>query len=50
MIGDVSELTTYNTNTKPEYTLYVPLQFWFNRHYGLALPLIAIPILTFILG
>ena len=26
----------------PEYTLYVPLQFWFNRHAGLALPLIAL--------
>jgi hypothetical protein len=26
----------------PEHTLYVPLEFWFNRHYGLALPLIAL--------
>jgi len=26
----------------PEYTLYIPLQFWFNRHAGLALPLIAL--------
>jgi hypothetical protein len=26
----------------PETTLYVPLEFWFNRHYGLALPLIAL--------
>ena len=26
----------------PEATLYVPLEFWFNRHYGLALPLIAL--------
>ena len=26
----------------PEYTLYVPLQFWFNRNPGLALPLIAL--------
>jgi hypothetical protein len=26
----------------PEYTMYVPLQFWFNRHAGLALPLIAL--------
>jgi hypothetical protein len=25
-----------------EYTLYVPLEFWFNRHSGLALPLIAL--------
>ena len=26
----------------PENTLYVPLEFWFNRHVGLALPLIAL--------
>jgi hypothetical protein len=26
----------------PEHTLYIPLEFWFNRHYGLALPLIAL--------
>lgn len=42
MIGDVDAMTDYNTNTKPEYTLYIPLQFWYNRNYGLALPLIAI--------
>jgi Large eukaryotic DNA virus major capsid protein/Major capsid protein N-terminus len=29
-------------NCLPETTLYVPLEFWFNRHYGLALPLIAL--------
>lgn len=42
MIGDVPELTTYNGLSKPEYTLYIPLKFWFNRHVGLALPLIAL--------
>ena len=42
MIGDISELTDYNDISKPSYTLYVPLQFWFNRYYGLALPLIAL--------
>jgi hypothetical protein len=26
----------------PEYTLYIPMQFWFNRHAGLSLPLIAL--------
>jgi hypothetical protein len=36
-----------NNNTdlvqcSPEFTLYVPLEFWFNRHSGLALPLIAL--------
>ena len=29
-------------NCAPEYTLYIPLQFWFNRNPGLALPLIAL--------
>lgn len=42
MVGDVAELTAYNDVSKPEYVLYIPLQFWFNRHYGLALPLIAL--------
>ena len=41
-IGDVEEMTAYNDRPKPQYTLYIPLQFWFNRNYGLALPLIAI--------
>lgn len=41
MIGDVPELTTYDSSIKPEYILYIPLQFWFNRHIGLSLPLIA---------
>lgn len=42
MVGDVPELTDYNSLEKPEYLLYVPLKFWFNRHVGLALPLIAL--------
>ena len=42
MIGDVPELTTMTADAIPAYTLYVPLQFWFNRNTGLALPLIAI--------
>ena len=29
-------------NCTPEYTLYIPLQFWFCRNPGLALPLIAL--------
>lgn len=41
MIGDVPELTAYNALIKPEYTLYIPLQFWFNRFVGLAVPMIA---------
>ncbi len=50
MIGDVDELvvpkgaqTSSATEVVlPEYTLYIPLQFWFNRNTGLALPLIAL--------
>ena len=30
------------TKCAPEYTMYIPLQFWFNRNPGLALPLIAL--------
>lgn len=41
MIGNVSELTSFDRMTKPEYTLYIPLQFWFSRFNGLALPLIS---------
>jgi hypothetical protein len=50
MIGDVDELVVPHGATAggasatvlPEYTLYIPLQFWFNRNTGLALPLIAL--------
>lgn len=51
LIGDVEEMTALRgkelfDNTSeillPEYTLYVPFQFWFCRNYGLALPLIAL--------
>jgi len=42
MIGDIPSLTTFDRTVKPKYILQVPLQFWFNRFNGLALPLIAI--------
>lgn len=42
MIGNVEELTAFNRKPTPEYTLYVPLQFWFCRYNGLALPLVAL--------
>lgn len=51
MIGDIPELTSIstlswdnpeNTLLKPAYTLYIPLQFYFCRNNGLALPLIAL--------
>lgn len=43
MIGQVASLTdNAAAETTPAYTLYVPLQFWFCRNAGLALPLIAL--------
>ena len=42
MIGDIPDLTNISSVVKPEYYLYVPLIFWFNRNNGLALPLIAL--------
>lgn len=42
MIGNVSDLTDYNRDPKSEYTMYVPLQFWFCRHNGLAIPLVTL--------
>ena len=41
LTGNISKLTTYNSETKDEYTLYIPLQFWFNLRSGYALPLIS---------
>lgn len=53
MIGDVPELTSLTQGNVPAvsnnplgqngtYRLFIPLQFWFCRNYGLALPLIAL--------
>jgi hypothetical protein len=42
MIGNVPELITFDRAVKPEYTLYIPLQFWFNRFNGLCIPLVAL--------
>ena len=42
MIGDVPNLTEVSNTGKRSYQMYVPLQFWFNRNNGLALPLIAL--------
>jgi hypothetical protein len=42
MIGQVPELTTFNRTTKPTYLLHIPLQFWFCRFNGLALPLVGL--------
>ena len=44
MVGNVPALTMKKASTgkTPATTLYVPLQFWFCRNPGLALPLIAL--------
>lgn len=43
MIGNVDALTALdNDGSTDEFIMYVPLQFWFNRHNVLALPLIAL--------
>lgn len=41
MIGNTTALTTQSASLAAT-RLYVPLMFWFNRHPGLALPLIAL--------
>ena len=41
MIGNLSELITYNENIKPEYFITIPLNFWFNKNMGSAFPLVA---------
>ena len=41
MIGDVPEMTDFSS-TKDEYTLYIPLQFWFCKNSGSTLPLISL--------
>lgn len=41
LIGNRYDLTTFDRNDKYYYTLFIPLQFWFCKFNGLALPLIA---------
>jgi hypothetical protein len=43
MVGNIPSLTSVKTaGTIAGEVLYIPLQFWFNRNPGLALPLIAL--------
>lgn len=42
MIGNVPELTTFDNTIKNKYELFIPLQFWFCRHSGLSIPLVAL--------
>lgn len=41
MIGNVDEMT-YFSSSKDDYLLYIPLQFWFCKNSGSALPLISL--------
>jgi len=41
-LGGEPHASDEDRSCAPETTLYIPLQFWFNRHAGLALPLIAL--------
>ena len=49
MIGDVTELTTFDRTPKPEYKLHIPLNFWFNRFNGLAFPICSLQYSDFVL-
>ncbi|VVU94894.1 Major capsid protein N-terminus [seawater metagenome] len=42
LIGNIPVLTNYNNNSKDNYILYIPLEFSFCKHPGLALPLVAL--------
>jgi len=39
MIGNIDKLNEYNEEIKPEYNLYIPLQFSFNKYLECSLPL-----------
>ena len=41
LIGNVPQLTNFDYCEKPQYTLYIPLTFWFNKFNGCSFPLIA---------
>lgn len=41
LIGNIEELTDFS-NGKKSYKLFIPLQFWFNRIAGLALPVVSL--------
>jgi hypothetical protein len=42
MVGNVPEVRKIHGGARNRYTMYVPMQFWFCRNNGLALPLIAL--------
>lgn len=44
LIGNVKELTEYNNKSKPQYELFIPINFWFCKkgNQGLSLPFVTI--------
>ena len=40
LIGNIEELTTFDSTIKGPYIMYIPLDFWFNKYSGLSIPLI----------
>ena len=42
LIGNIEILTNFDENYKPEFTLLIPLQFWFCQKYNMSLPLLAL--------
>ena len=42
MVGNVDELITFDDSVKNSYQLLIPFQFWFCRHAGQAIPLVAL--------
>lgn len=42
LIGNITKLTIFDDNIKNTYKLVIPLRFWFCRHIGLSIPLIAL--------
>lgn len=42
MIGNINELFDYDSFIKPKKTLYIPLKFWFCKHFSEALPIVAL--------
>lgn len=41
LVGQVPELITFDRTTKPQFSIFLPLQFWFCRNIGSAFPLVA---------
>ena len=40
LLGNIKQLTNFNSTIKPSYTLYIPIDFWHAKYSGLSIPLI----------